>query len=389
MSRDVRYMSSVHTYKLAGKKLVPRWQPCSRREVFVGFSSLHSSEVPLVLNLQTGSITPQYHVVFDDHFSTVTSVEREVDPSDHWAELCLKNATYNPTDPTDVGANGDSTAMFLDNDWLTPEELEVKVRSGHRQAAFRDTFEPAAAPTLPSASVPIATPSLPTDDVPDLIAEPPIVHARVTQREQREQCVSQREQSTAPLPTTASSPREPLPSSNAVPPPLSCPVGVRRSSRSTKGVFKNPRYIDGVYLNSLHTVSDPGAHQAQLAYLAELLTCQDSGILDITDPRIYATKVRSKDADTPTYQQAMNGPDAAEYLQAMQLEIHTLIGQRTWKYIDRSSVPKGQNVLKETWAFKLKRLPDGTAYRHKARFYARGDMQKEGVDFFETYASVK
>lgn len=132
----------------------------------------------------------------------------------------------------------------------------------------------------------------------------------------------------------------------------------------------------------MHPVSDSGAHQAQLAYLADLLTCQDSGVVDIVDPRVYATKVRCKDADTPTYQQAMNGPDATEYLQAMKLEIHTLIGQRTWKYVDRNRVPKGQNVFKGTWVFKLKRLPDGTAYRHKARFCARGDMQKEGIDFF-------
>ena len=47
----------------AGQKL-PRWQPRSRRGVFLGISNLHSSEVPLVLNLQTGSITPQFHVVF-------------------------------------------------------------------------------------------------------------------------------------------------------------------------------------------------------------------------------------------------------------------------------------------------------------------------------------
>jgi Reverse transcriptase (RNA-dependent DNA polymerase) len=81
----------------------------------------------------------------------------------------------------------------------------------------------------------------------------------------------------------------------------------------------------------------------------------------------------------------MHGPDAAEYIKAMKLEIHTLVGQRTWESVDR---PKHQNVLKDTWAFKLKRLPDGTAYQHKARFCARGDLQKEGVDFFETYAPV-
>ncbi len=45
-------------------------------------------------------------------------------------------------------------------------------------------------------------------------------------------------------------------------------------------------------------------------------------------------------------------------------------------------MPKG------TWVFKLKRLPDGTPSRFKARFCARGDLQKEGVDFFDTYAPV-
>ena len=46
------------------------------------------------------------------------------------------------------------------------------------------------------------------------------------------------------------------------------------------------------------------------------------------------------------------------------------------------------NVLKSTWAFKLKRYPDGLIKKFKARFYARGDMQLEGIDFFETYAPV-
>ena len=70
-------------YLQAGQKL-PRWQPRSRRGVFIGFGNLHSSEVPLVLNLQTGSITPQYHVArLDDQFSTVTPVEREIGPPDN------------------------------------------------------------------------------------------------------------------------------------------------------------------------------------------------------------------------------------------------------------------------------------------------------------------
>ena len=46
------------------------------------------------------------------------------------------------------------------------------------------------------------------------------------------------------------------------------------------------------------------------------------------------------------------------------------------------------NVLKSTWAFKLKCYPDGLIKKFKAHFCARGDMQLEGINFFETYAPV-
>ena len=39
----------------------------------MGLSKKHAITVPLVLNPQTGYITPQYHVVFDDWFATVAT----------------------------------------------------------------------------------------------------------------------------------------------------------------------------------------------------------------------------------------------------------------------------------------------------------------------------
>jgi hypothetical protein len=76
-----------------GQKL-PIWEPRSRRGIFLGLSLQHASEVPLVLNLGTGEITTQFHVVFDDLFTTVSSIERETEPPDHWADLCLENSTH-------------------------------------------------------------------------------------------------------------------------------------------------------------------------------------------------------------------------------------------------------------------------------------------------------
>ena len=45
----------------------------------MGFRNIHSTQFGLVLNLLTGSISPQYHVVFDDTFSTV-AISTAVDP---------------------------------------------------------------------------------------------------------------------------------------------------------------------------------------------------------------------------------------------------------------------------------------------------------------------
>jgi hypothetical protein len=46
------------------------------------------------------------------------------------------------------------------------------------------------------------------------------------------------------------------------------------------------------------------------------------------------------------------------------------------------------NDLPSTWAFKIKWFPDGTVKKFKVHFCACGDQQKEGINFFETWAPV-
>ena len=69
-----------------GKK-IPKWNPRARLGIFVWFSNVHSSLVPLVLNTHTGKISPQYHVVFDDKFSTVHSPPSNERLSEQWARI--------------------------------------------------------------------------------------------------------------------------------------------------------------------------------------------------------------------------------------------------------------------------------------------------------------
>ena len=134
-----------------GKKL-PKWQPRSRKGVFVGFSSSHGSEVPLVLNPATGHISPQFHVVFDDSFSTVCSQQDIDTPPSFWNEFDLNEFLYQI--PLDV----DSPAT-LSNEWLTPQEREEKERTRVRALQLRSISQ-TIVPSLTQTSAP--QPSTPT-----------------------------------------------------------------------------------------------------------------------------------------------------------------------------------------------------------------------------------
>ena len=110
----------------------------------------------------------------------------------------------------------------------------------------------------------------------------------------------------------------------------------------------------------------------------------DEGYVDWLHPMALAAKANS--ADNPTWNEAMNGPNRDGYWEAMAIELETLaIKKQAWDVIEREP---WMNVLPSTWAFKCKRYPDGLVKKLKARFCVRGDRQREGVDFFETFAPV-
>ena len=71
----------------SGMGAIPKWNPRSNAGIYLGHSPKHASNVALVLNLTTGLVSPQYHVVFDDTFSTVDYITNRTEPS-HWENLC-------------------------------------------------------------------------------------------------------------------------------------------------------------------------------------------------------------------------------------------------------------------------------------------------------------
>ena len=61
---------------------------------------------------------------------------------------------------------------------------------------------------------------------------------------------------------------------------------------------------------------------------------------------------------------AMNGPFADDFWRACEIELDTLVhDMKTWALVPRTPPVR---VLPSTWAFKIKRFPDGAVKKFKA-----------------------
>jgi hypothetical protein len=458
-----------------GKK-IPKWDSKARQGIFVGFSDEHSSLAPLVLNPKTQHISPQYHVIFDDKFTTVPSLNSVEQRDAIWDELFKQNKNELFIDPDDLTLS----RTLLEDQWLNKDELQQKQALGNLP---RVNNEPAPQ-ELPEEELDLA----PVSNAPS--NAPPILR----QNEQRPVSLSDEPPASPSKPTLSNVPegddQDPEGASDSSTPSLPIvPEGVEPSqpgacnvplpATSQPTTFEESTQADGedapisryphrqvvgnwkdgparnrglkehegkwktgllcflaLPMFALSVVKDWGqpppavtnigasegnvystlkiskVHLSNLAVLQEDWSqfgeCTHMGIIgdyasylepDVSDdfefytladvqPHILQAKMSISDPDNPTYRQAMASPDADKWWDAMVIEMKTLEeDMKCWQLVKRPDSPH-INVLPSKWAFKLKRYPDGTAKKFKARFCVRGDRQIEGVDFWETWAPV-
>ena len=118
---------------------------------------------------------------------------------------------------------------------------------------------------------------------------------------------------------------------------------------------------------------------------------RSSRIPKIPDRYVVHIDVRDEDSvtimngDPLNYKEAIQGPEAGKWREAMDSEIQSMCTNQVWNLVD---LPEGRVPLECKWIFKKKIGVIETDETCKARLVAKGYRQRQGVDYDETFSPV-
>jgi hypothetical protein len=108
------------------------------------------------------------------------------------------------------------------------------------------------------------------------------------------------------------------------------------------------------------------------------------GIYDLMQSTSYHVKVTSESVPE-TYEQAISGPEAKQWIRGMNEEMEGHEQNKTWTLV---KAKPDMHVLEGRWVYLKKYGQNGVVAKHKARWVAKGFEQVYGIDYLETYAST-
>lgn len=104
----------------------------------------------------------------------------------------------------------------------------------------------------------------------------------------------------------------------------------------------------------------------------------------LDDYAVLALHAESFVGDAPnSFEEIEDRDDKEEWMCAIQEEVNVLEENDTWEIVD---LPQGKWPISCKWIFKVKRDNEEKIEQYKARLVVRGNEQRQGFDYEETYA---
>ncbi|KAI1007415.1 hypothetical protein K3495_g818 [Podosphaera aphanis] len=101
---------------------------------------------------------------------------------------------------------------------------------------------------------------------------------------------------------------------------------------------------------------------------------------------LHHGKIAKNKSDPKSWNEAMSGPEAKYWREAIEEELQSLKDMGTLQIIHLSKLSKGRTLMKCKWVFKRKFLADGSLEKYRARCTVKGFTQRRGIDYIETFA---
>ena len=303
---------------------LPKWEPRCRIGIYLGHSPCHAGSVALILNPRTLYVSPQYHTVFDDDFTTVPYMRNEIEPP-HWAEL-VRNASELVTDEEY------SLAQEWTNSTITNEG---DIASQNEGASNQNNV-----PLSPVSEGEVE--EEPNKMMPKLTSIDDITLRRSSR------------------------------------------IAKNKAKGKKFGLFSMICLATTVLTTS--TIAHSNKIFDKSFHAWEKVNQHFDGTLGDFHPLAFTST--TGDNETYTVKTMLQQEDVSDFITAMKKEVEDHERREHWEIVPRSSMPAGLKTIMMVWSFKRKRYPDGRINKHKARLCAHGGMQQWGIDYWETYAPV-
>ena len=119
-----------------------------------------------------------------------------------------------------------------------------------------------------------------------------------------------------------------------------------------------------------------------------MLATLHNGEHNDTHPLAFAAGCMGTNPNILNHRDAMRASDSHLFEDSMDEEMKNMYINEKYELIPRNSVPPDKTILQAIWSHRRKTKPDGTVHCHRSRICVDGSMQKEGIDYQDTYSPV-